>query len=140
MGNQRPNGEGPTAVGWTLIILGVLLAFFAGTADEISVLLVLGLLLAQLCIGLGVLLVSLGYIVRAIWFLPGRDHVSQLTLGPDQVTGSVPPARCAWCSEEVIAPNRPCSEVEPEKLAAWAPNARKHSCRLALVEHKFLEG
>jgi hypothetical protein len=126
----RPSGELPTALGWILILVGVIPAFMAGGSRSMEST-ILGYLIAQLGIGLGVLLVSLGYIVRALWFLPGREIPRE---SPLQVAERF---SCDWCDQTVAAPHKACSMFDPEKLASVAPQIRNGVCRDTLVARGF---
>ena len=132
-GPERPTGELPMGIGWLLIAIGVVAIFVAGGSRSFEGT-ILGYLIAQLGIGVGVLLVSLGYIVRAIWFLPGRS-VNQATAPTDPVR--VEMTACDWCAQQVPRPNKPCAVIDPDKMARLAPSVENPKCRDALAAHGF---
>ena len=130
-GPQRPSGEVPTIIGWLLIAVGVAAAFMSAGARTLDGAL-LGYLIAQLGIGVGVLLVALGYIVRALWFLPGREVPT--IAEPNQASAGI---ACDWCGQVVAGGNLPCSQAAREKLAAAAPRIKNSRCREALAQQGF---
>jgi hypothetical protein len=130
---QRPDGSIATMLGWILIAAGGLSVFLATNAESINGWW-MGIIASNLGIGLGVLLVSLGYLVRAIWFLPARDVAATPSTFPD----SDPAISCSWCQQSVRNPNRPCDAIDwasdPE-LKARVTNGK---CRTALAEQHIL--
>ncbi len=68
---KRPDGSKPTLMGWVLILVGGVVAIVSTGAHTDA--LANGGLFGLGAIALGVFLVSLGYLVKAIWFLPGRE-------------------------------------------------------------------
>jgi hypothetical protein len=88
----------------------------------------------DLGIGLGVLLVSLGYLVRAIWFLPGRELVEATN------SENVAPQRteCEWCRQMVASPNQPCAAIDREQLADMMPRITNARCKGALAAQGFV--
>ena len=129
---QRPTGEVPTGLGWMLIIIGVIAAALAAGSETLEGT-ILGYLIAQLGIGLGVLLVSLGYIVRAIWFLPGRS----VSVTAPANSAAAQTTECEWCGQHVPQPNKPCAQVDREKMARLAPGIKNRHCRQALAQQGF---
>lgn len=114
---ERPDGSQATAIGWTLIAAGLLAIFFAAGAETFEGM-VWGALVANLGIGLGIILLSLGYLVKAIWFLPGREIEDDNKEG---LINSSPPSTaawedCEWCNLRVYGPARPCSLQGEEEL------------------------
>jgi len=118
---ERPDGSNVTAAGWALVVLGLLAAIFSGSAESLGGW-VFALGVANLGIGLGVLLLSLGYLVRAIWFLPGREIPKEAHPGPLQQS-----SYCEWCNRD-MTPYRPCSTVRDEENRLRAPRLRDEAC------------
>lgn len=128
--DERPDGSTATFIGWVLIAIGVLAAFFvAGAETPAGFWFSIGL--ANLAIGLGVLLLSLGYLVRAIWFLPGRDFAGQ------QPTDA-PINQCAYCELVIREPALPCSAVPTAELVELADRIDDDRCRKILHDKGFL--
>jgi len=121
---ERPNGSQSTATGWLLI--GVLSAVMAAIAKEMNWL-IIWLALANLGIGLGVLLLSLGYLVRAIWFLPAREIDS----------GGIELQKCDYCDFKVKAPAQPCSAFPTSELENFADRIDSDNCRRVLKQKGF---
>ena len=129
--NERPDGSVATTVGWVLIAGGVVCAFLAASAETSEwwwFLLAAG----NLGVGVGVLLVSLGYLVKAIWFLPGRETAESVEAAPA-------PAPCDWCGQAIAAPNKPCAAFETERLKIFVPRITNPKCLVALREHGVIE-
>ena len=123
--HQRPDGSDATAIGWILIAVGVIAAIFTGTADSGGSW-IFGLALANLGVGLGVLLLSLGYLVRAIWFLPGREIVQQLV--SDRANSLPSYKKCDWCERVLPAGKTTCTSLTPSKLAKVAGQVKDPTC------------
>lgn len=123
---QRPNGSTATGIGWALIAVGVLAAFFTASA-ETSGGWILGLALSNLGVGLGVLLVSLGYLVRAIWYLPGRDVAAQ-TESATASTASSTATTCEWCERVLPAGKTTCTSLPSNQLAEVAHLVSDPAC------------
>jgi hypothetical protein len=122
--SERPNGSNATAAGWTLLALGVIAALFSGSTETFGAW-VFALGLANLGIGLGVLLLSLGYLVRAIWFLPGREIPRE-----ERPQAAVSLSVCTWCDRD-MTPYRACSTVSDEENRLRAPRLRDEACLAA---------
>jgi hypothetical protein len=119
--SERPNGSNATAAGWALIVLGILSAFFSGSTESFGAW-VFALGIANLGIGLGVLLLSLGYLVRALWFLPGREIPREERAGsPTNLSF------CEWCDRD-MTPYRACSTVSDDENRLRAPRLRDEAC------------
>jgi hypothetical protein len=132
--NERPDGSVATTVGWVLIAGGVVCAFLAASAETSEwrwFLLAAG----NLGVGVGVLLVSLGYLVKAIWFLPGRETAAAI-----EAETTPEPAPCDWCGQVIAAPNKPCAAFETERLKTFVPRITNEKCLVALREHGLIEG
>ena len=123
--NERPDGSTASTVGWFLIFVGVVSAFFAASAETSAWWWFL-LAAANLGVGVGVLLVSLGYLVKAIWFLPGREieEAAKETHAPDP---------CDWCGQLIAAPNKPCASFESERLKTFPLTERKTSTKVGSI-------
>ena len=124
--HQRPDGSTATAIGWLLIAVGVIAALFTGAAES-SGGWILGLAMANLGIGLGVLLLSLGYLVRAIWFLPGREGLSQ----PEPSRATTSPSSettCEWCERILPAGKTTCTALSPTQLSKVADKVTDPTC------------
>ena len=66
---KRPNGGSVMKTGWALIIIGMLAAIvFVAVDDDLQSLIVAGAI-SSIGVGFGTLLVALGYLARAIYFL-----------------------------------------------------------------------
>jgi len=124
---ERPDGSRPTAIGWILIVAGVFAALFAAIAPDFNWL-VIWIALANLGIGLGVILLSLGYLVKALWFLPGREIDSD---GAEL-------QECNYCGIKVIAPAQPCSAIATDELMNVADRIDSDNCRRVLKQKGFL--
>jgi hypothetical protein len=118
---DRPNGSNATMAGWVLVVAGVLAAFFSRSAESVGAW-VFALGIANLGIGLGVLLLSLGYLVRAIWFLPGREVPKEAI--PQTMRQ---PSYCEWCERD-MSPYRACSTVSDEENRQRAARLRDEAC------------
>jgi hypothetical protein len=122
---NRPNGSNSIAVGWILVVIGIIAALFSGTDDLRTF--TLALAVGQVGLGLGILLISLGYIVKAVWFLPGRDiPISKETSAPI-------PNECQWCGAIVSKPGLPCSAISPDSFGTGFKIGSK-VCREKLKE------
>ncbi|APE27256.1 hypothetical protein [Aurantiacibacter gangjinensis] len=124
---ERPDGSTPTTIGWMLIIIGVMSALMANSADSNEGF-YLALFFANLGIGLGVLLCSLGYLARAIWFLPGRTLEAEQAYAEPQKEE----ATCAYCKKVIAGPAQPCSAVDPQALQATVERIDDDECLRAL--------
>ncbi|RJY09383.1 hypothetical protein [Aurantiacibacter aquimixticola] len=131
----RPDGSHVTGIGSGLIIVGIIAIFFVGSA-ETAVGFQVALLIAYLGIGLGVLLCALGYLVRAIWFLPGRE----IELDPGKTEWEAGVSECAYCRLEITAPAEPCSAVSPDELAGMTDRIDDERCFRVLHEQGILAG
>ena len=131
---ERPDGTIVTPIGWVLIVVGVIGAFIGGTSETITGL-VIGLVLANLGFGLGVLLLALGYLVRAVWFLPGRE-IPKRQLQP---TSDVQKGACSWCGRTPAA-GSPCSQIAPEKLHALSARISNPVCKDQLSRRGYAIG
>jgi hypothetical protein len=122
MGNrERPDGSIATGIGWVLVVLGLGIGFFgmrAGTSEGLFT----AFAFANLGIGLGVLLLSLGYLVRAIWFLPGREIPGGAA--PDSLAK---PTFCQWCDRDMF-PYNACSSATEEINLGRAPRLSDEIC------------
>lgn len=123
---ERPDGSVATFVGWTLIAIGVIAAFFISGAETLSGFW-FSVGISNLGIGLGVLLVSLGYLVRAIWFLPGREvpQVQQaFTTAATGIDGT-----CEWCGVTINSPAKPCSSFRESQLPIAGDRVKSSVCK-----------
>ncbi|WP_152553586.1 hypothetical protein [Erythrobacter longus] len=115
---ERPDGSQATASGWVLVAIGVLAVFVAAGAETFEGM-VWGALVANLGIGLGILLLSLGYLVKAIWFLPARDietaDAKNENLGSEGADGF---HFCDWCHLGLYSPDVACSRQSEEEILA----------------------
>ena len=134
MNEQRPDGQTATGIGWALIVGGVLAVLVAGADDSGGAGWLIWLAVANLGIGLGVLLLSLGYLVRAIWFLPGRE-IPVEGFGDE----SFAPLPCDWCGQTVASPNKPCAAFDPERLKTFVPRITNDKCLVALRDQGLIE-
>lgn len=130
-GPSRPDGSIASVIGWFLVIVGLIAGFVAANADSFEGM-IIGLAICNLAIGLGVLLLSLGYLVRAISFLPGRAM-------PPEALASAVTVDCDWCGQSVRKPNEPCASVDVEKLRGIAPTIANPRCRQAFSERRLLD-
>lgn len=130
--SQRPDGSAATAVGWILVVIGVLAALLTGSAETTNGWL-LGLAAANLGVGLGVLLLSLGYLVRAIWFLPGRD--AERASVPAASSASAEPNVCNWCERELPPGATTCTTLTGSQLQRVAHKVTDPVCRAQLNAH-----
>lgn len=128
--NERPDGSVATLIGWVLVAIGVLAAFFVSSADSPSGFW-LSIAISNLGIGLGVLLLSLGYLVRAIWFLPGRELPTR-QMAQSRADPALGSDVCAWCAKTVSSPARPCSALTAEELPVSADRVQSKVCRSEL--------
>ena len=124
--NKRPDGSVATTFGWTLIVAGVACAFFAAKAETVNMSWLM-FAAGNLGISLGVLLVSLGYLVKAIWYLPAREI-------NESVDETPAPSPCDWCGQVIAAPNKPCAAFETERLKTFIPQIKNPKCLLALQD------
>lgn len=137
---ERPDGSQVTTIGWVLIAIGGL-AVFIGAGAETFEGMVWGALVANLGIGLGIILVSLGYLVRAIWFLPGRsiedEPVQESEAHADGDDGF---HFCDWCHLGLFAPDVACSrQTETEILAdVESKNSLRPECERELKKQGLL--
>jgi hypothetical protein len=128
---ERPDGSVATPVGWLLIMAGVTGAVIAASAETMTGML-LGFGMANLGFGLGVILLSLGYLVRAIWFLPGRDILAS--------EGRPPPAastQCSWCDRQLPARFRTCTSFDHDSLLKVAPKVIDPVCQQQLCQRGY---
>ena len=132
MNAERPDGSVVTPIGWLLISVGIIGVFIAATAETLNGTL-LGFGLANLGIGLGVVLLSLGYLVRAIWFLPGRNVLSEAS--PSRAEEHATESACEWCGR-TPASGKACSKISAEALARLSPQITNPTCK----EHLRLHG
>ena len=126
---ERPDGSQSTLAGWILVSIGLVAAFMAAAVENHFAFIVL-FAVANLGVGLGVLLLALGYLVRAIWFLPGRD----LNAAGHELL------KCDYCDLKIAAPSEPCSAVPTLELANIASRIDSENCRRVLVKKGFLQG
>jgi len=124
---ERPDGSQSTAIGWAFVIFGILSAVVAAIAKDMNWL-IIWIVLASLGIGLGVLLLSLGYLVRAIWFLPGKEMDN----------GGLELQKCDFCDFKVTAPAQPCSAIPTSELVDVADRIDSDNCRRVLKIKGFL--
>ena len=128
---NRPDGSTATLVGWLLVVIGVVAAFFTASAETSNGWL-FGLAIVNLGLGLGVLLLSLGYLVKAIWFLPGREPPS-----PQQEPAiGAALVKCDWCGRTPAA-GSPCSQIPHDKLVQIATKITSPVCQEQLAQHGF---
>ncbi len=133
---ERPDGSTATAIGWGLVAVGVLASFFVAQADTpVGFWLSIGI--ANLGIGLGVLLLSLGYLVRAIWFLPGRSDLEPESLTLESAD-EVFVEECEWCGVVVQTPAIPCSAFTSEHLPIPSNRVSNAACIKALGDRGYL--
>ena len=131
--DERPDGSTPTIIGWVLIVVGLVSVFLFVNAETVTGV-TLSIAVGQGSIGLGVLLLSLGYLVRAISFLPARETVPIVQTAP---TSSLNQQVCTWCERSVREPLEPCSAVREERLRELAPSVRSEACREQLEKRGF---
>jgi len=131
---ERPDGSLVTPIGWTLIALGILGVIIGASAESMGGMLA-GWVLANLGLGLGVLLLSLGYLVRAIWFLPGRDIAAAEASDPSALMSAV--TACDWCGRQLGAGFRTCTSFDHESLAKVSMKVRDRVCREQLRERGY---
>jgi hypothetical protein len=124
---DRPDGSQSTAIGWVFVIFGILSAVMAAIAKDMNWL-IIWIALANLGVGLGVLLLSLGYLVRAIWFLPGRE----MDKGGHELQ------KCDYCDFKVVGPAQPCSAMPTAELKDAASRIDSDNCRRILAQKGFL--
>jgi hypothetical protein len=120
-----------------LVIAGVLVAFFLGQVESPTAFW-LCLAIANLGVGLGVLLLSLGYLVRAIWFLPGRQTMSDSDRALSKVA-EADAGECEWCGVTVHAPAKACSSFSEEQLPIAANRITSPTCRNQLEARGHLK-
>ena len=122
---DRPDGSNSTAIGWLLIVVGVVAAFFIGSAKSVGGM-IFAAALTNLGIGLGVLLLSLGYLVRAIWFLPGREVGAHV---PNRSPASpLADTTCNWCERVLPAGKTTCTSLTSAQLAKVADKVKDPAC------------
>jgi hypothetical protein len=119
---QRPDGSQSTVIGWILIGAGIFAALFAAISPNLNWL-IIWIGLANLGIGLGVVLLSLGYLVRAIWFLPGREFDAD---GAEL-------QKCDYCDFKIAAPSQPCSAMRSDQVGGAADRIDSDNCRRVLA-------
>jgi len=134
---ERPDGSTATGIGWALIALGVVAAFVTG-GGELSGGRIFAFALANLGVGLGVLLLSLGYLVRAIWFLPGREVAQQCVSGGPNTPPSAY-STCDWCERVLPAGKTTCTSLSPSQLAKVAGQVKDPTC-LRQFEQRGIRG
>lgn len=129
--DQRPDGATATAIGWLLVVVGIVAAFITANAETTNGW-IFGIAIANLGLGLGVLLLSLGYLVRAIWFLPGREIQAS-----DSIGAPAEPARtCEWCGRTPMG-GKPCSNFPAEGLERLAGKVTDTVCKRQLQERGY---
>ena len=131
---ERPDGSAVTAIGWVLIVAGIL-GIVIGVSAETTGGMVAGFGLANLGFGLGVLLLSLGYLVRAIWFLPGRDI--PIAEAGGEGARAMPQSPCDWCGRELGAGFRTCTSFDHESLERVSMKVRDSICQEQLRERGY---
>jgi uncharacterized membrane protein YcjF (UPF0283 family) len=126
-----------------LIVIGIIAAFLSATAETPEALL-LGTTIASSALGVGIILILVGYIVRALFFLPGREVLEAEITGT--ISGVTSPVgtetlkiACEWCDQWVALPNVPCSDVELQRLREIAGDITNSKCRVQLMEHGILD-
>ena len=132
---ERPDGSVVTPIGWGLIVIGVIGAFIGASADTFNGAL-FGFGLANLGIALGVLLLSLGYLVRAIWFLPARE------IAKPKAEADIPAAltpTCDWCGRNLPRGSRTCTSYDREALERVANKVQDPVCLEQLRIHDITE-
>lgn len=74
---ERPTGAGQKAGGWVLMIIGAIAFLLSLDRSGVGVDSVMRqwtlLILSGSAFGLAMMLFAVGWILRAIWFLPGRE-------------------------------------------------------------------
>lgn len=138
--NERPNGSQATLFGFALIVIGVLALLVGGGAETFEGM-IWSAVIANLGIGLGIVLLSLGYLVRAIWFLPGREIEADAPTSTEIKQSGV---FCDWCHLWVEAPDKPCSRSDEEAIRVDVAAASKgeglaNACRLELIKKGIIE-
>ena len=128
---ERPDGSVATILGWISLVVGVIAGFLATGADSVDGFW-LSLAIANLGVGLGVLLLSLGYLVRAIWFLPGRE--APLKDSKNIPAVEMATVNCEWCGIDVRAPNTPCSGNSLDRLREVKSQITSAKCLAELRE------
>jgi hypothetical protein len=141
--SARPDGSVATAIGWVLVAVGLVAAFFGASAETVTGL-VTAVVVANLGIGLGVLLLSLGYLVHAISFLPGREDASAPVSAKRTTassTGAASPASaaaCEWCDVNVPAPALPCSALSGADIPVDGSRLKSATCKRQLGKRGLL--
>lgn len=131
---QRPDGSVVSPIGWILIVVGVLGALIAASADTLTGMLS-GFAMANLGFGLGVLLLSLGYLVRAIWFLPGREITAAELHERGIQSGTT--VRCDWCDRNLPAHFRTCTSFDHEALSKVSEKVVDPVCKDQLRQRGY---
>ncbi|MEE4537444.1 MAG: hypothetical protein V2J51_03000 [Erythrobacter sp.] len=141
---DRPDGSQATTFGWLLIIVGLIAAYMGAEADTIEGT-IWGAITANLGLGLGMILVSLGYLVRAIWFLPGRgDQETELEKAPYIAPEQASFHHCDWCHLKVQHPAIACSQKDDEQiysdlLSLDEEAVLEEACELELKRRGYLQ-
>lgn len=133
---ERPNGKTVHFIGIILITFGIFFAFIGVSAAEPWNAIYL-FVLSGAAVNIGVLLLSLGYLVRAIYFLPGREIQAEYeedALSSPEEAG----LECEWCGQVAYSPNKPCSMLAEERLLEIASDIENRKCQLMLVDRGYL--
>jgi hypothetical protein len=131
---ERPDGSVATPIGWILIVIGIIGAFVGALAETLNGTLI-GFAIANLGFGLGVLLLALGYLVRAIWFLPGREiPLAEIRASSPSIANG---PYCSWCSRRLPAGARTCDSYDAEGLTQVSEKVTDPVCKPQLQERGY---
>ncbi|WP_164117150.1 hypothetical protein [Sphingorhabdus sp. Alg239-R122] len=131
---ERPDGGTVIGAGSFLLCVGIIAMFVVVNAETVNTF-TISLAIAQIGIGLGVLLIALGYVVRAIWFLPGREIEKQVIASSNAAVSET----CEFCDQKVFAPNKPCPKIPSERLTKIASQIDNEQCRTYCIKNGYLE-
>ena len=138
---DRPDGASAKTVGWTLIAIGICACFVSANADQIRTFW-LAIAIANIGIATGMILISLGYVVHAISFLPSKADLNSAILreepdGELRGESELEVNRCEWCELNVARPFLPCSDVGTEELQRRSATVSSIVCQTQLKERGF---
>ena len=130
---NRPDGTTAKAVGWTLIAIGACACLVAVNADQLRTFW-LAIAIANIGIAIGTLLISLGYVVHAISFLPSKGDLNSSVFRQDadvelRDASASEVKKCEWCGLNVASPFLPCSDVGAEELQRRCATVSSVACQ-----------